>query len=629
MTRPLLLSVRRFLGPFLPAVASTALLALACNATLELAAITASGHAPWFGKTAFFPILFLLDVVVLWLVIGLVHAVAGSVRVTAGVSALGTALVAVVDYEKVRVLGQPLYPGDWEFAREVGFMTDMVGSRVVPLLLLVGVLAAVIVVAASRAAGRWLTHPVHRPRSRWGSLGARLVAALLCLASLDYLGDFNSAGNAARGAFELFGAEWVRSNPQVNYLRNGFVGGYLSNLEVPTQAPAGYGRSELAGIADTYGAIARRTNRTRDRDALDDVNVVLVLSESFSDPLALDGLHLNEDPIPFVRSMMTSASRSYGGNMLSQSYGGGTANMEFEALTGMSVSQFPQQARVPYQGIVPDYATFPSAAAWMKQRGHRAVAIHPNLPQLYRRKDVYRIFGFDQFIYDKTMHVDDRIGHNAWISDEAAFDELVLTLHKRAQPLLVNLVTMQNHMPYEGRYDDPVAVTGPDGEPLDDVGQYVRGLRYSDQAVEHLVRRLARSKERTVLVFYGDHLPAVYPQSVIERNTWRVRHQTPFFVWSNFPGPARHMPTTSPTNFMWLALERANAPVTPYDALLQALWREVPAMDAGLVIDSRDRQIHTSELSARALQVLHDYRLVQYDLSVGKRYGEQAMFAVP
>jgi hypothetical protein len=89
------------------------------------------------------------------------------------------------------------------------------------------------------------------------------------------------------------------------------------------------------------------------------------------------------------------------------------------------------------------------------------------------------------------------------------------------------------------------------------------------------------------------------------------------------------MPTTSPVNFLWLALERANAPVTPYDALLQTLWREVPAMDAGLIIDAEDRQVPASALSTRALRVLRDYRLVQYDLSVGERYTEATMFAVP
>jgi hypothetical protein len=79
---------------------------------------------------------------------------------------------------------------------------------------------------------------------------------------------------------------------------------------------------------------------------------------------------------------------------------------------------------------------------------------------------------------------------------------------------------------------------------------------------------------------------------------------------------------------MWLALERANAPVAPYDGLIHALWHEIPAIDAGLIIDGRNRQVGRSALSTRAIRVLHDYRLVQYDLSVGKRYSEKAMFAL-
>jgi phosphoglycerol transferase MdoB-like AlkP superfamily enzyme len=164
-----------------------------------------------------------------------------------------------------------------------------------------------------------------------------------------------------------------------------------------------------------------------------------------------------------------------------------------------------------------------------------------------------RIFGFDDFVYDKRMHVDERIGHDAWISDDATFQELMLTLRREEKPALVNVVTMQNHMPYDGRYADPVHVTGPDGEPLPAVGQYLRGLRHSDQAVENLVHRLSRSKEGTLVVFYGDHLPSVYPQSVIEENSWRVRHQTPFFVWADFPGAVRtpYRPRARSTSCGW------------------------------------------------------------------------------
>src|SRR4051794_5350664 len=187
--------MRHLLEPFLPALARTGLLALACNAMLELARIVEavfSGAVPWSGKTPVFPLLFLLDVAVTWLAIGLLHAVVGNLRLTTWLSATTTALIVVVDHEKLRVLEEPLYPGDWEFAGEMGFLADTVGARILLLLPFVVVLAVGIATAASRGAERWVSHRVHRPRSRWQSAIARLLTATLCLVSLQYLGSFNS-----------------------------------------------------------------------------------------------------------------------------------------------------------------------------------------------------------------------------------------------------------------------------------------------------------------------------------------------------------------------------------------------------------------------------------------------------
>ncbi len=185
---------------------------------------------------------------------------------------------------------------------------------------------------------------------------------------------------------------------------------------------------------------------------------------------------------------------------------------------------------------------------------------------------------------------------------------------------------MQNHVPFPGRYDDPATVTGPDGRPLTDMGQYARGLTHTDRALEHLIGELERSEEETVVVFYGDHLPGTYPDAVFEANSARVRHATPFFVWANFPGPDDRQPTTSPTHFMDLMLERAGAAVPPYYALLDQLRREIPAMDRGMLVDAEDSLLRRSHLSDRAERLLHDYRLVQYDLSVGERHSADVMF---
>jgi hypothetical protein len=319
--------------------------------------------------------------------------------------------------------------------------------------------------------------------------------------------------------------------------------------------------------------------------------------------------------------------RTESGRMLAQNVGGGTANMEFEVLTGMSLSQFPPQVRVPYQMVIPEHRSFPSAVEWFETHGHRTVAMHPFTTEMYRRRDVYRIMGFDRFIHQETMQHRHRIGRDGYISDAAAFAEVRDLIASEPRPLFVNLVTMQNHIPYAGKYDDPVHVTGPDGEELPQTGQYVRGLTHTDRALRGLIHGLARSPEKTVLVFYGDHLPPTYPEDVFARNGRRTMHETPFFVWANFGRASSTEAVVSPTHFLDLALERADAPVPPYYALLERLERQVPAMDAGMTIDEHGRLVPPGRLSRRAARVLHDYRLVQYDLSSGHRYSEKAMFA--
>jgi phosphoglycerol transferase MdoB-like AlkP superfamily enzyme len=611
----------------MPSLVGTAMTALLCNLALELVRLAGVGDYPWRHKTPAFVLMFLLGSLVVWLLVGLVHAVVGRLRVTVAVAAAATALVAVVDYEKVRVRREPLYPSDWRFIGDVGFLKDMIGPRVF-LLVVAGALVAAVAFVGSRVARRRFATGGPKERHPWPTRtrkALRLVTVAACLLSLGYISDFNSPGNAARGTYEALGATWMPWSQQRNYLGNGFVGGFLYNLQAPAMTrPEGYSTGEMARTAARYRRAAERINRTRDPDALDDVNLVMVLSESFSDPEALDGVHLAEDPIPFTRRLMSSTTS---GAMLAKGYGGGTANMEFEALTGMSMSQFPPQMQVPYNGLVPRYDTFPSAVQWFKQRGHRAVAIHPFTTEMYRRRDVYRTFGFDDFVYDRRMHDQSRLGRDGYISDAAAFGEVHRQIEAEDDPLFVNLVSMQNHMPYTARYDNPIEATDDDGETLTELGQYARGLAYTDHAVRHLIRRLRRSDEKTVVVFYGDHLPGVYPDSVFEANSTRALHETPFFVWSNFPGADRAQPTTSPNHFVDLVLGHVGAKVPPYYALLHRLRQEVSAMDSGLLVDDRDRAVRPDQLSPRAIRLLHDYRLVQYDLSVGERLSEETMFA--
>jgi hypothetical protein len=620
----------------LPVLGQTLLLALVCNLSLELARLAGAEGHPWQAKTPAFAWLFLLGTVVVWLLVVLVHCVVGRMRVTAPLMLAVTAVIAAVDYEKVRLRREPLYPSDLEFLGELGFMADMIE----PQGLLVFTLLVAAMVAASlgmsrllrrrrlrrerRRLDRGVTTPAPTPVRRRTRVVTRLAVGGLAVLALAHLGQFNTPGNAGREAYESAGATWMPFSQQRNYLGNGFVAGVLYNLDVPpVMPPPGYSEELMNRVAQRYVEAARQINRERRADALADTNVVMVLSESFTDPLALDGITVRRDPIPYIRRLMATETS---GSMLAENIGGGTANMEFETLTSMSMSGFPPQLRVPYQMVVPNYPTFPSVVQVMERTGHRTVAIHPFTTEMYRRSEVYRVLGFDAFVHDADLPYARRIGNDAFISDAAAFDEVQRRLARSERPVFANIVTMQNHRPYLGRYDDPVSVTGDDGTPLPEVGQYVRGLTHTDRAVRELVAGLERLDEPTVVLFYGDHLPGIYPAEVFEANDRQRMHTTPYFVWSNVGRPVQGPPVTSPTHFTDLVLERAGAEVVPYYALTERLREALPAFERGMMVDAESRPVRQEDLTPRQAALLRDYRLVQYDLAVGRRHSEAAMF---
>jgi hypothetical protein len=117
-------------------------------------------------------------------------------------------------------------------------------------------------------------------------------------------------------------------------------------------------------------------------------------------------------------------------------------------------------------------------------------------------------------------------------------------------------------------------------------------------------------------------------------------HRTPYFVWANFPDRALDAgqtpaPTStagtvvSPTHFVDLAAERAGAAVTPYYALLTELRQQVPALEGRTAAGPDGTPVSRRHLSHRGRRLLADYRLVQYDLSVGRRYSEHGLLGVP
>ncbi len=610
--------------------AFTVLWAVLCNLGLEVSQVSADGprlleHTLGSGLPRF-----LLGSLVIWVLVLLVLSLTGRLWLTVGLTGLLDTMVAFANHQKVGARLEPLYPSDLDFLGSIGFLAHMIGFGTAALLVIGVALLVCAALVVGRLASRYFP-PVrrrHQPREWVTLLVVRVAAVVLCLASLTYATRFNAPGNKLKRAYVASGATWATWQQLRNYERNGFVAGLLHNLDQPAMSrPAGYSATTMHRLADRWTAVAARMNRGRDPHALDDVNVVAVLSESFSDPDRLAGVHVARDPIPRTRRLLT---RTESGTLLTNGYGAGTANMEFETLTGMSMAQLEPQVATPYQTVIPHYRRFPSAVGWFKEHGHDVVAVHPYLSSMYDRDRVYPILGFDRFVHASTMQTAQRLGHSPFISDGSAFAEVEHQIAVHAKPVLVNLVTIQNHYPTAGSYDDPIAVSGVSGDAEKQAGGYARGLAYTDVALQRFLRALRASGERTIVVFYGDHLPPLWPHDVYDRNGERRMHETPFFVWSSFADlPHRPLPTTSAIYFMPMVFEAAGAPVPPYYALLDRLRRRVPAMEQGMYVDARDRQVTKAGLSPQARRLLRDYRLVQYDLSVGHRWSQAAMFYPP
>lgn len=567
---------------------------------------------------------FVLSAAVVWVVVLLVLALSGRIWLTCGLALSAAIGLGFVDQTKMRMRLEPVYPSDLDFLRSPGFLFSMVNPGRLVLAVLVMVAITLLVARIGRIPQRTF-RPIRRastPKAWRFLVIARVATAILCVLTLNYARSFNAEDNKIRHAFESGGAHWAFWYQDMNYKLNGVVAGLLYNmLAEPMQPPVGYSKATMEQIATRWQAAADRINESRTAD-FSDVNVVSLLSEAFSDPSTVKGTSVQGDPIPYTRNLMTKTTS---GTMLAQLYGGGTANMEFEALTGQSLAVFDPQVNTPYQQFVhnqPDYSTI---AGYLQRTGHRAIAIHPYMTAMYQRGPVYKTFGFESFIHDTTMHETKKLDHNKFISDESAFEEVTRQIDATAEPLFINLVTMQNHVPLKGTYKNPWPVTAPKGQATESLGGYARGINYTDEALKDLLEDLSSSKEKTAVVFYGDHRPGIYPAEVTRQNSEIDMKSTPFFIWTNFETPK--VPTaalTSPIYFMPLLFEQADAKVPPWYALLTEMYRKVPAMEQGVRFDWAGRD--DTHLDSVTEGLLEDYRMIQYDMSVGKRYAADTMF---
>ena len=412
--------------------------------------------------------------------------------------------------------------------------------------------------------------------------------------------------------------------------------------------PDNYSQKTMESLAKKYAKEAQAINQTRP-NKLTDNTVIMILSETFSDPTRVPGVSFTLDPIPNIRNVKNTTTS---GLMLSPGYGGGTANIEYQALTGLNLANFNDSLIVPYQQLVPNQNNpYSFNQIWMEKYGKTAsTAVHPFQQSMYLRNINYKKFGFSYlYTLDSKIPLEHTgcIDRSPYVSDSEAYQSILGLIDKQQNwksSQFLQLVTMQNHLPYGDYYDNNEFSDANISEDLSDgerwnINTYTKGINWTDQETADFLNQLDQINKPITVIFYGDHLPGIYDTADMDKNNKTVLHETDYFIWSNSASPSHDTKVnpittayTSSNYFMPLAAEHLNAKVSPYLAMLTELQQEVPAMsrvigaNGGIgqgkatYLDYAGNNIKATALSTRAKKLLEDYKLIQYDQTVGKDY---------
>lgn len=280
------------------------------------------------------------------------------------------------------------------------------------------------------------------------------------------------------------------------------------------------------------------------------VNVVMVMNEAFSDVTNFEafGYPAGEEPLRFYNSLCRSG-QAITGHIVVPNFGAGTANTEFDVITGMQTNLISQGGASAFRVLNRDLESIFRVYA---DGGYRTEFIHPGQAWFYNRQNVYKYFGAQTLLFDDEFAGAQRKG--TWVTDQAVLDKI----ERRFEAAMAEgenyfnyTVTIQNHMSYTpDKYGDTPIPEAPltvdaDGDTRSMLSVYAEGARDADRMLQDMTEYFTGRDEPVVVVFFGDHLPYLgdnygcYRQIGLEVGEGRDiattlrTYETPYVIWAN------------------------------------------------------------------------------------------------
>ena len=378
------------------------------------------------------------------------------------------------------------------------------------------------------------------------------------------------------------------SNIAQGYENYGFIYGFSSSVvDRGMSKPDDYTEEHVAEITDKAESTKQETTVTKD----DAPNIICVLLESFCDPDEIKFLHYNDDPIPTFHKLEENYSTGY---LTVPVVGAGTANSEFEVLTGMSMQYFGT-GEYPYKTILKK-TDCESTAADLASIGYGTHAVHNNGGNFYSRVNAFSMMGFDTFTSKELMNIQTYTPNGSWATDDILVDETIKTLDSTPnQPDFTYTITVGTH----GDYPKEQVIENPkytangafDEETRNQWTYYINQLNEVDTFMADLIDKVSKRDENTVIVFFGDHLPTMGLQDSDMRSG--DIYKTKYVTWNN------------------MGLEKQDGDLYAYQ-LMASITNSV-GIHEGTILNYHQTQMNSSDY-------LDGLENLQYDILYGDRY---------
>lgn len=290
------------------------------------------------------------------------------------------------------------------------------------------------------------------------------------------------------------------------------------------ERPTSYSSTKVEKLVSNVDKKYKKKNKAKKQTP----NIIFLQMESFFDVTRVKGMNFSEDPMPNFRQMQKEYSSGF---VSTPSYGAGTANTEFEVISGMNKNYFGA-GEYPYKSILQNH-TSESMCYALKEDGYTAHAIHNNNASFYDRDYVYANLGFDDFTTLEFMNIME-VTPNGWAKDKVLTRYINDALDSTKGQDLIYTVSVQGHgeYPSEPLDTNTIQVTGAETEERNNqFAYYAQQVHEMDEFIKQLIVSLQARGEDTVLVVFGDHLPNLE----VEKDDLKKgsKFETEYFIWDN------------------------------------------------------------------------------------------------